>query len=104
MSFSQESPNSSDTDVLTVSESYDVATMIVSELAYIHAVLKDIRPPQPVYYPGDKVPAQVFVRAGILAIQLDHLHQLIRDNPHSFRLGDRGSVGANEGRRDDGWR
>ncbi len=73
-----------DTDNLTEkvpSDVYDIASLIVSELAYIHSNLDNAQPPAGVYYPGNKFPSHVFQRAGILERQLTGLLRQVESNP-----------------------
>ena len=60
---------------------YDMASLIVSELAYLHAQLKDARPPYKIYPPGLKFPAHVYQRAGLLETQLIELQAMVQRNP-----------------------
>ncbi len=83
MSFSS---ISSGKEIHSSGELYDIATLVVSEAAYLHAMLKDIRPPHPVHAPGDKYVAQVYERAGILVIQLEQLHRFANENPNWLNL------------------
>ncbi len=52
------------------SDVYDIATLLVSDLAYIHAHLKDVEPPGMVPYPGRKFPSHAYQQAA-------HLHALL---------------------------
>ncbi|TWT34170.1 hypothetical protein [Blastopirellula retiformator] len=52
-----------------------LASLLVSELAYLHSLSPQPRQPHPVYSAGDKFPAHVFQRGGILEIQLQRLHE-----------------------------
>ncbi|MBK1649951.1 hypothetical protein CKO36_15445 [Rhabdochromatium marinum] len=52
------------------SDVYDIASLLVSELTYIHQHLPEAPPPQTVYRYGGKFPSDVFQRAGILLRQL----------------------------------
>lgn len=63
------------------SDVYDIASMLVSELNYLHSLLPEATPPRPVYYPGRKIPTDVFQRAGILDRQLSELERLIGNHP-----------------------
>lgn len=68
------------TDV-TPSDVYDIASLVVSELNFLHGQFKDIPPPRPVYYPGRKFPSHVYQRAGILERQLIDLQKLVGSDP-----------------------
>ena len=60
---------------------YDLASLIVSELAHLHAQFKDSRPPYNVYPPGLKFPAHAYQRAGLLEAQLIDLQTMAQRNP-----------------------
>jgi len=64
---------------------YDLATLLVSELSYLHAKLGDTRAPPKSYYPGRKFPSHVYQRAGILMKQLTQLRDLGVKNPGWLR-------------------
>jgi hypothetical protein len=63
------------------SDVYDIASLVVSELAYLHEEVPDAELPRKVYYPGRKFPSDVFQRAGILEKQLAQLAELVEANP-----------------------
>ena len=69
------------------SDVYDIASLVVSELAYLHAGLPDAQPPRKVYDPGRKFPSDVFQRVGILEQQLARLASLVDQNPHWLKTG-----------------
>ena len=58
-----------------------MATLIVSELAYIHSRIADAQPPVRTYYPGHKLPSHVYQRAGILEVQLMELSKHVSATP-----------------------
>ncbi len=62
------------------SDVYDLATLVVSELSYFHALHAQSKPPAKAYYPGNKTPSHVFQRVGILERQLTLLLQLADKN------------------------
>lgn len=64
------------------SDVYNIATLLVSELAYLHVRLKLTRPPVEAYEPDLKVPAHVYQRAGILLLQLSELETRVKANPN----------------------
>ncbi len=74
------------------SDVYDVATLLVSELAYLHSKLAEANPPREAYFPGRKYPSHVYQRAGILEKQLQQLARLVRSRPNwldpSVRAGE----------------
>ena len=66
---------------ITPGDVYGLATLMVSELAHIHARLADAEPPVPPYYPGRKLPSHVYQRVGILEAQLIELDARVRARP-----------------------
>jgi len=62
------------------SDVYDVASLVVSELAYIRGELPDAALPRKVYFPGRKFPSDVLQRVGILEKQLAQLGKLVEQN------------------------
>ena len=65
----------------TPSDVNDVASLIVSELAYLHTLLDNAEAPARVYYPGRKLPSHVFQRAGMLKAQLEELKRRMEKQP-----------------------
>lgn len=63
------------------SDVYDIASLIVSELAYLHGRLQDARLPYIVHPPGLKFPSHVYQRACLLETQLTGLQSLVQGNP-----------------------
>jgi hypothetical protein len=63
------------------SDVYDLATLLVSDLTYLHGTLKDAPPLPSVPYPGRKFPSHVYQQAGVLLEHLRTLEQQIRANP-----------------------
>jgi len=63
------------------SEVYEVATLIVSELAYLHARLDDSEPPVPVRDVGLRIPSHVYRQAKALLLELDRLEGEVKANP-----------------------
>ena len=68
-------------EVVNPGDVYGMATLLVSELVYLHARDADSEPPVQTYYPGRKVPADVYQRTGILLTQLRSLEKLARAHP-----------------------
>ena len=64
----------------TPSDVYDIASLLVSELAYLHSLLEESEAPAGVYYPGRKFPSHVYQRAGILEAQLATLLEQVNKN------------------------
>ncbi len=73
------------TEYVTPSDVYDIASLLVSELAYIHSQLDGAKSPRQVYYPGRKFPSDVDQRAGILEAQLLELRGLVAAHPDWLR-------------------
>jgi hypothetical protein len=63
------------------SDVYDIATLLVSDLAYFHAQIKDATLPGPISYPGRKFPSHVYQQAGVLLDQLISLEKQVQANP-----------------------
>lgn len=60
---------------------YDLATLIISELAYLHARLPTILPPQQVSLHGPILPSHVYQKTGGLLSQLQVLHKQVQAHP-----------------------
>lgn len=69
----------------TPSDVYDLASLLVSELAHLHAQIDGIRAPYKAYPPGEKSPAHVYQRAGMLKSQLAELETLVKACPTWLR-------------------
>ena len=67
------------------SDVYDITSLLISELAFLHQELVHTRSPVQAYYPGPKFPSDVFRRAGILAAQFELLAYKAETNPHWVR-------------------
>ena len=63
------------------SDVYDLATLLLSDLAYIHGKKNREHTLPTVPFPGTKFPSHVFQLAGGLQGQLDELYGLARENP-----------------------
>ncbi len=68
-------------DEATPSDVYDIASLIVSELSFLHAHLDGVLTPPDTYYPGRKYPADVYQRAGLLQALLRDLQALVERHP-----------------------
>ena len=68
-------------ETVTPSDVYDIASLIVSELAYLHEQLKQLQSPRKVYNPGRKLPSHVYQRTGILEKQLTDLLKRVEKKP-----------------------
>jgi len=73
----------------TPSDVYDIASLLVSELAYLHTQVATTTPPPGVYYPGRKFPSHVYQRAGILESQLLELAKWVSQYPEWLNEGAR---------------
>ena len=62
------------------SDVYDVASLLVSELAHLHGQRRNAAPPRKVYNPGRKLPSHVYQRIGILCDQMDALKLKVQNN------------------------
>jgi hypothetical protein len=60
---------------------YDLATLIISELAYLHARLPTILPPKQVTLHGPILPSHLYQQTGGLLAQLQVLHKQVQTNP-----------------------
>ena len=63
------------------SDVYDIATLLVSDLAFLHAQTKNLEPPVPATYPGRKFPSHVYQQVGILYEQLVTLEERVKADP-----------------------
>lgn len=63
------------------SDVYDIASLLVAELAHLHQQRPDAAPPRKVYYVGRKFPSHVYQRAAILEQQLIQLEALSLSHP-----------------------
>jgi hypothetical protein len=66
---------------VTPHDVYNLASLIVSELRFLHAQVDGaLSPPEP-YYPGRQFPSDVYQRAGLLEILLIDLQALVQAVP-----------------------
>jgi hypothetical protein len=63
------------------SDAYDIASLLVSELAHLHEQRVGAAPPRKVYSAGRKLPSHVYQRIGILRGQLEALQLKVQSNP-----------------------
>jgi len=63
------------------SDGYNMAVLLVSELAYLHQALGYADVPTPRLDLGFKLPSDVYQRAGVLLAQLTELDRLVKENP-----------------------
>ena len=66
---------------LTSSDVYDLASLLVSELAYLDSRVASGKSPIDSYYPGRKLPSHTYQRVGILKAQLSQLVALVTTSP-----------------------
>ena len=67
------------------SDVYDMATLLVSDLAFIHSKVPDFESPDPIPYPGRTFPSHTYQQAGVLYAQLAELEQSMKDDPEWFK-------------------
>lgn len=67
--------------VATSSDVYDVASLLVSELAFLHSQLPNAKMPRRVVHPGRRFPSHVYQRAGLLERQLMELEHCVTAQP-----------------------
>jgi hypothetical protein len=75
-------------DTVTSSDVYDIASLIVSELSFLHSHLNGVLAPPDAYYPGRKFPADVYQRAGLLEALLIDLQALVETSPSWLQATD----------------
>jgi len=65
------------------SDIYDMATLLVSDLAFLYANIKNLESPATVHYPGGRIfPSHVYQQAGILYAQLVELEERVQHDPN----------------------
>ena len=67
------------------SDVYDMATLLVSDLAFIHAKIQNFETPDPIPYPGRTFPSHTYQQAGVLYAQLVELEKSMKDDPKWFK-------------------
>jgi len=75
-------PSSLDSEQILPSDVYDLASLVVTELAHLHQLLTGEKPADSSYPPGRKFPSHVYQRAGILESQLRALAKLVEKDPN----------------------
>ena len=63
------------------SDVYNIASLIVFELSYLHTQVDGVLPPPAPYDPGRKLPSDVYQRAGLLEMLLIDLQALTQKSP-----------------------
>lgn len=69
-------------DTVLVLDLYNVASILVSELAYLHSRLDDAAPARQAYDPGPKTSEQVYQRISLLEKQLGKLKEQVAGEPN----------------------
>jgi hypothetical protein len=75
-------------ETVTSSDVYDIASLIVSELSFLHSHLDGVLAPPDAYYPGRKFPSDVYQRAGLLEALLIDLQALVETSPSWLQATD----------------
>lgn len=70
-----------ETDSITPSDVFDVASLLVAELVFLHSQAPGATLPRKVYPPGEKFPSHVYQRARLLRAALNDLLVLVQKNP-----------------------
>ena len=70
-----------DTTRIQPNEVYDLASLVVSELAYLYAKRPQIDPPQKPAPPGLTLPSHVYQKVGSLLLHLKELEGQVKSNP-----------------------
>ena len=74
-------------DTAEPSDVYDLATLIVAELAWFHSLNENHLPPRKVYNPGRKIPSDVFQKIGVLNEQVRMIRERVESQPHWLNNG-----------------
>ena len=75
----------SEVAAIVPSDVFDISSLLVAELAHLHSRLPQAAPHRPAYYPGRKIPSDVFQRVGVLEAQLEQLENHSRESPDWIR-------------------
>jgi len=75
-------------ETATSSDVYDIASLIVSELSFLHSHLDGVLAPPDASYPGRKFPSDVYQRAGLLEALLSDLQALVETSPSWLQATD----------------
>jgi hypothetical protein len=68
-------------ETVTPIDVYSIASLLVSELSFLHTRSGSTLSPPDAYYPGRKFPSDVYQRAGLLDILLSDLQTLVETSP-----------------------
>ncbi len=71
----------SESHEISPSDVYDLASLVLSELSYFHVANKRSQQVAATYYPGKKIPSDVYQRVGVLERQLVYIEKMVRKNP-----------------------
>jgi len=74
-------PAETEQDNIDPSDVYDMASLLVAELTYLHSLRPNALPAKDSYYPGDKLPSHAYQRAGRLESQVNALQRYVSGNP-----------------------
>jgi hypothetical protein len=74
-----------DVGAMTADEVFLVASLVVSQLDFLHRHFRITKMPREIFYPGRRFPAQVYQRAGLLEAQLEQLEDMIKSQLSRFR-------------------
>ncbi|MBA3965637.1 MAG: hypothetical protein H0X47_07665 [Nitrospirales bacterium] len=74
-------PQNLDRPDIQPNDVYDLATLVISELAYLHAHLPHTPPPQPVSLHGPILPSHVYQQVGGLLAQRQVLQTQVQSHP-----------------------
>jgi hypothetical protein len=70
---------------LTPSDVFDIATLLLSELEYLHSLVPGARTPFVAEHPGRRWESDVYQQAGLLAVQASSILVSSRENPDLVR-------------------
>ncbi len=77
-----------ETESITPSDVFDVASLLVAELVFLHSQAVGAASPRKAYHPGDKFPSHVYQRAGLLHAALSDLLVQVQRNPAWLKAGE----------------
>jgi hypothetical protein len=75
-------------ETVTSSDVYDIASLIVSELSFLHSHLDGVLAPPDAYYAGRKFPSEVYQRTGLLEALLIDLQAWVETSPSWLQATD----------------
>lgn len=78
-------PQNLDRPDIQPNDVYDLATLVISELAYLHAHLPQTPPPQPVRLHAPILSSHVYQQVGGLLAQLQVLQTQVQSHPAWFQ-------------------